>query len=433
MTLKSVAEISRTSITYATPIKRWRWPGLGTILFALCSVAGFLKAHLRGPPGHYRIFSGAGRRLWEGLNPYGDDYGMGLGNFLYSPSCGLGIFGPFSFLPEPLGLFLYLAVSWGVFVYGSLVFQKAFCSPTSTPTDGLMNLYWGLIGPLMFSAIAATKLEILMVGILLLASGWLLESRRMGASAGLLALILNWKFQPLPTLGLSLVAIVRHRGWRSAGLFTGALALFSVLWFGLPFVILGLPRALEFYQQWLLTLHQFIGEVWRAFDSLFSFVVVALKYDLDLRGCAVLSMSAALVLVTRLLGWPAAGVKQTAATGYRDTAGLALCLGASYTVLFSPLNQNSAYIQLAPLLLVSLHWIFELQHKRFRFDSVLFAMLVLGWSGILLAYGDLLPSSWRNYYREIRFKPFCNLILLVSVILLHRRILSRSPSRSVRE
>jgi hypothetical protein len=73
-----------------------------------------------------------------------------------------------------------------------------------------------MIGTQIFGTILASKLELMMTGLLLLSAAILLESRRhwcwLMLSAVTLSMILNWKFQPLPSAGLlTLLWVISRR------------------------------------------------------------------------------------------------------------------------------------------------------------------------------------------------------------------------------
>ena len=97
----------------------------GFALLCAFSLLSLIRLMRQAVPGHYRVFTGAGRALWHGQNPYGTDFGTGVGYYFYSPTCALTVFGPLSVLPEKVGLVVYMTASFAIFVWASASFGGA--------------------------------------------------------------------------------------------------------------------------------------------------------------------------------------------------------------------------------------------------------------------------------------------------------------------
>src|SRR3954463_67139 len=91
----------------------------GTAVFWLVTLFAFRRICIESPGAHYRLFTLAGKALWAGRPAYGSDHGTNIGLWLYSPSCGMFFFAPFSLLPDPAGQFLYMALSIALFAWGA--------------------------------------------------------------------------------------------------------------------------------------------------------------------------------------------------------------------------------------------------------------------------------------------------------------------------
>ena len=83
-----------------------------------------IKTMLGGPPGHYAIFTTAGKYLLQGKNPYGVEWGFG-GLWFYSPLCGW-FFGLLSLMPFKVGLLIFNLGSHLLILEGVRRFLKLF-------------------------------------------------------------------------------------------------------------------------------------------------------------------------------------------------------------------------------------------------------------------------------------------------------------------
>lgn len=353
-------------------------------------------------PGHYRIFVGAGRALWAGISPYGTDYGTGVGFWFYSPTCGMFFFGPFALLPEKLGLFVYMALSWTLFVIGAKQFITALLgnNPQKTSTSHLLNFFWLGISPQMFTGILTSKLEISMVGLLFLCASWLLAEKRLPLAAFVLAMLLNWKFQPLPTIGLVLIVWLLLR--RSFFFIIWIVAA-SLFWLVLPLAFKSAGFILSVYQQWNSSLSSFVRTAWLDFDNIFSFLHNALGLRFSFGAFQVISGVIGTLLALALGYWTFERRKKTnVRLILGEGVGLGMALGGAFTVAFSPLSQNNSYILYAPTLLLAL---LSVGGSSGIWKRSLEVVLGSTWLVMTFAYSDAVPASFRAELRHISVKP----------------------------
>ena len=367
---------------------------------------------LQAIPGHYRVFTGAGHALWTGVNPYGTDFGTGIGYYFYSPSCALFFFGPFSFLPEKIGLLLYMLLSWTVFVWGVREFTKEV-KPIFPEIEG----FWLMISPQIFGGILASKLEILMTGILFLCASWLLDSVKGNSkwlrSAVGFAMILNWKFQPLPTVGLLAVLwLLIQKSWK----WPLTLAALVIGWFALPFAFRPTQLLLDSHSVWKQTFSVFVADSWLNFENLFSFLNNVFGIRFTLSGSQLFSLLAGLTLGCTVLLW---FLKKRSLLAPEELlikgSVLCLALGSMYSVVFSPLGQNNALILYSPLLLASF---LSLSEASDKWRMIWLVTLPTVWIVMTLPYSDLIPHGLREQLRHYAFKPPVCLALAV-VLALH--------------
>jgi hypothetical protein len=372
----------------------------GILALAIVSLYALARLLHQPVPGHYRIFTGAAHALWRGENPYGTDFGTGVGLWFYSPSCALFFFGPFDLLPEKLGLALYMLISWGAFVWGARAFARAL------RCESVLQLFFALIAPQMLSAIVSSKLEILILGAVFLAGAAVVSGRWVAVSAVLLAWTIDWKFQPLPTAGLlALVFILVRRDWRWPAWLAGALAVFHFL----PrlFVPMGLWQASTATRAE--TLRSFIGSSWLHFENIYAFSQHFLGMSYGYGAAQLAAACAGGILAIALVG-AIRGLGRADAA--RCGAILALSLGAAFTCAFSPLNQNNGYILYAPLLLGALVIRGE-SHETARRAWAL--AIGIAWAVMALAYSDAVPPAAREALRHAALKSVICLALALAL------------------
>lgn len=359
-------------------------------------------------PGHYRIFTGAAHALWNETSPHGTDFRTGVGYWFYSPSCGMFIFGPFSLLPEKLGLFLYTTFSWVVFVVGAVFFlgalqkmsfQKAWKSPA-------LGLFWIAVLPQMLTALVTSKLEVMTVGLVFLSLAWLGTGQWVGWAAFILAMVLNWKLQVLPLLGLLAVFSLLQK-WGTV--FWSFFLLSSLFWWGVPFLFMPQDLVLSIYSDWYRTLSEFTNEAWAGFDHLYLFLHRGLGFDLLLaqyEGVSLLfgSLSAAVL-------WFWSGTRKSGSElVWRKGLGLVAALGMGFVVIFSPLSQNNGGILFAPVFLLGIYcW----EHASIKWKNLLWGSLVGVWLIMAFGYSDVIPLSLKQELRNFGLKPVACLTLML--------------------
>jgi hypothetical protein len=375
-----------------------------------CLICGVACAKLLGQRvhGHYEVFTLAGRALWTGGQAYATDFGTGVGYFFYSPFCALLVFGPLSWIPENIGLLAYMWVSWGLFVAGSAAFGRAASAAREPGVSGFpgTNFYWLGIAPQAFGAILASKLELAMTGMVLLALAWLIEGRRTYGAAVLLALALNWKFQPLPTVALAGIAwLLARRSWRVPAALTGFLALF----YAIPFALVPWARLAEAHALWASSLAAFTRESYLNFENVFAFAANALHARASFAAMEAVSALAAAGLAAGALLWCRA---RTAEERVRGGLAWAAALGAMFTASFSPLAQNNALVLYAPLWLVG---ILTAESATGLPRRAWQAGLLAAWLAMTLPYSDVFPAGLRDELRHLSLKPVVCLLLGLAV------------------
>lgn len=390
----------------------------GYAIFALSSVLGFIHLYRQEASAHYRIFTGAARALWSHTSPHGTTFGTGLGYWFYSPSCGMFFFGPFSVLPEKLGLFLYMGISWVTFVSGAVHFFRV-AAPKEVMRVGLspvLGLFFLLVSQQTLVALNASKLEMMMTGVLFFAAADLIRERSPLRSGFLMATILNWKFQPLPTiglLGLSSLFLSRQRT------FLGFTAGFTAFWSILPFLVLPRDFMLDVHQQWGGTLSLFVQSSYSNFDNVFSFLKTGLGWELTYSASKVMAVSIGAMLGGGLLGYlmlrkrSLGGGQGAIAQVWRESVLLSLGLGAGFTVAFSPLSQNNGTIVYAPV------WFLLLFSCYFAVG--IWRRIVIGATGVAFittafAYSDLVSRETKEFLRHLAVKPLvCFLVTALAL------------------
>jgi hypothetical protein len=359
----------------------------GFAIFCLATAFGFYRLALETEPGHFRVFISAGRALLSGTPAYGTDFGTGVGEYFYSPLSALLVFAPLSFLPLKLGLFLYAAVSWIIFVLGA----RRALGALARAGEGLPeseNLFFALMAPPMLSSLMATKLEIVATGLLLIALSDLLSKRESWRAGALSAFVTSWKFQPLPIVLLWLVVLKpRSEIRRFLKGFVPAL----LVSYALPYVFIHWDYLNTMHVLWMSSLASFTQAAWLDFENLFSFLKHALGIELSWAQARVLSAFGAIGALATV---------RSRALGKARPADLLLFasgLGTAYVILFSPLGQNNALVIVAPLLLWAVHADIGPQNRR-----LLMTFLALS---LTLPYSDLVPLDWRNQAHAWAVKP----------------------------
>lgn len=373
----------------------------GMVILAAVSLLSLVKLLRQAVPGHYRVFTGAGRALWQGQNPYGTDFGTSVGYYFYSPSCALTVFGPLAALPEKVGLVVYMGASWSVFVWGARKFASAY-----RLTPSRLQWFWGLIAAQMAGGILASKLEIAIAGLLLGAIAALVERPRFNRSsisvAIALAALLNWKFQPLPVVGLLLIAwLWRIRDWK----FPVILGLALAGWYALPFAFFPAEFVRSIHGTWQTTFSHFVAESFLNFENIFAFIYGTTDKALSFEDSQLMSGAMGSVLALSL------AVHLHRRATFEQGALLATAMGTMFMTAFSPLGQNNALILYAPLLLCALIAQGSAQDGK-RLQWVIGSVCAI----MILAYSDLVPQMVRETLRHLSIKPVACLALCTATV-----------------
>ncbi len=395
----------------------WIRKNWGLTACALLSLLALIKLLLQKVPGHFRVFSGAGNAIWHLQDPYANDFGTHVGYYFYSPACALMVFGPISVLPEKLGMVIYMGASWAVFVLGAMKFYQAFGRAANIDSK-YRHFFWMAVAAQLFSGILASKLEVMIAGILLLSISLLFT--RPWLAATLLAMILNWKFQPLPVAGLALLSwILIQRDIKLPATFAAALG----GWYLLPYLFIPAQTLAQFQVTWMTSFTNFLQDSVLNFENIFAFVNHATGLSISLSAIQVVTgvSGVALALFTGL--WLLRELGQEGVIGkgeIRDRllhGGLLLsaALGSMFMTVFSPLGQNNAMILYAPLLLAGFVCLESAESKASRYRWI--AVLGIAWAIMTLSYSDLLPRGLRDQLRQLSVKPLACLMLGIAVAL----------------
>jgi hypothetical protein len=382
----------------------------GEWLAALAIGLSLVRVATEYPPGHYQMFMEASRALWSGGQAYDVPF---LGNlFFFSPACALLFYGPFTLLPEIPGVFLYTALSAGLFIWGAVRFGSHFLDRKN------MQWFWLLVASQLYSSLAAHKPEVSNMGITLLAAAWLIEGRRLGGAAFFLAMVGNFKLQPLPAVALlALVVCVlmpKLRKW-CFGL-TASLG----FWFAIPWALRPWVYLEEQHRLWLGSLRQYSAENFDFYDNVYAFLGNNFEIKMSFETSQLISLSFAAACALVLYIWmKRQGQKNDA---WESGIFFALILGASYTTLVSPLQQVSAYVLLAPLFL-ALAWIRGTYPKKW---TPIVWVLFLFWS---IAYSGLMPESIRGTIRHAVVRVPATVVALIAVIGIWFRAFPRTRAR----
>lgn len=304
-----------------------------------------------------------------------------------------------------------------------------------------MNWFWIGILPQMHTAILTSKLEIIMIGLLFWATASLMNPKmnrketrawswRWIWIGGAFGMTVNWKFQPVPVLGLLTCAwFVTQRNAR----FLVAWILGTAFWFLLPFVFLSGTFLGEVHRSWRLALNQYAHEGWMNFDNLFAFLHNALGLNLTEKFYPIISIVFGGAILASLLIWIRRAQNHATVIDHRSWLGaqsctLALGLGSLFPVVFSPLSQNNGYILYAPLLFLSLTQsmgLFESTTQTRK--NPLFVGVAWGiWLIMSFAYSDIVPFELRASLRHASIKPAACLLLGFIVVSQHLRSLARN-------
>ncbi len=363
---------------------------LGTWFFCALSLYSTIRVLLERPTsGHYRIFTGAARVLWQKQDPYEYDF-HSVGYWFYSQSCAMFFFSLFAYLPDLLGLLLYTLFSVGAFVAALLYFYSEFFQETIAVTFKRREVQWtlALAGLQIFEAINAAKVETVMVAVLLFSiTRWMQGRFLLGAL--LLGMVVEWKFQPLPIVGLVLMVFLVARRQLLPLFYFGTSV---VLWHFLPAVFLGWStlQQLELHHQNSLT--HFLVESYAHYDNFYKFLA-AIRLPVSWGGSLILSGAIGLVF---FLGVTGESFKNR--LKFLEKLLLAMTLGSVFLFALSPMAQNNGSIAATGVLICAVYLATHAQQKWIKFQSI--TVLVF----FSFAYSDLLPGFIKNGLRDFSVK-----------------------------
>ncbi len=411
----------------------------GQCFFVFISLFCLITVFRAPVGGHYMIFSGAAQALWSGINPYGQTFGSNAGFWLYSPSCGLFFYSLFNLFPPQTGQFLYMLCSWLLLVWGLIRFSKVFY-------PHLSQWFWFIGASELIGAMLNTRTEVAILGILLGAAPWVLNAdwRKQVVGLFLWAMICNWKFQSLPSIGLVLLGLffVKRNTIVSVLVFLLSLA----FWYLLPFLFLTKDLLLQAHQDWASSMHAWMispyrdFQNWQSYQQIYGFLRKVFGIDISLSTANSINLVIGLGLAlwmwqlakkihltqsaTSETATPATtdlNVKTALADHYGNSTAVTpttaiafqyslimkwgLALGAAYSNAFLPLSQSSAYISYLPLLALA----FDVGIKP--------VVLFLSWFFVSLAYSDITPKALRLVLVDASVKPIGILILLFGLLL----------------
>ena len=370
------------------------------MVFVLASLIALHRIGGEPVSQHYFLFTEAGKYFWRHQSPYGVPISP-IGLYFYSPACAMFFFYPFSLLPTMPGEFIYVLLSWAVFVYGSFAFIKELKLRNS-------QWYWLFITAQILGAIWATKIEIVMTGLLLLCVSWILRKKWPFFSALLLGMIACWKFQPLPALGLVCLALFTLR---RDYLWPLGFAASLIFWFATPLVQYSFSELRALHQVQSSSLQPFLRGAVFDFDNIYSFFNASFGLRVAPEKTGLIS-AAVVILLTGFFSLALRRFYSTMKNPARETRAitLALGLGSSFTLLFNPISQNNAYIQIAPLILAGIYEIENLADKQVKKIGI--AVMAFAWLILTFSYNDL-TQSW---LRPLTLKP--GAVALLPILLL---------------
>lgn len=391
-----MASISSGASFTAGVSKRW-----GTLLLAVVALFSLRRLLIEPISAHYLLFTRAGQALWHASPVYGSDHGTGIGLWLYSPFCGMFFFGPFSLLPDVVGMTAYVLVSLALFVAGAELLSRSL-----RVTPVMREIFYALCSAPMLSAVVTTKLEIAMTGILMAAAALLVEGRLEWLAGLSLAVIANWKLQPAPTILLLLLVL-----WRSgrAKSFAFGLAAGLVLAVGVPYLFLPTSYLMHEEALWRSTLAGFTRVSLFNFENVFCFLKFSLGIETPWVVAQAVSAAAGLAFAACL--WPLA--KQRA----RGIL-LACAWGSAFSMAFSPLGQNNGMILAAPLLL----WFSEIAFAQLTCPRERVFWISVIAITLIVPYSDLVPPATRDWLHALSIKQMLLLAVCVfGIYLEHKR------------
>jgi hypothetical protein len=290
-------------------------------------------------------------------------------------------------------------------VIGARAFWRAFAPPKNAR---LLQWFWFAITAQMVGSILASKLEILIAGMLLLSLAWLKENSgrfnaRTFSACFLMASTLNWKFQPLPMAGLTMLSwLLIRKDLRVPALIAGLIGFLYLL----PFAFFPRDFLLAAHTTWQSSFTTFVQEAYLNFENLFAFLHNAFGIPFSFFATQVVSGVIGLGLAFHLIRWI---LHQR--TDLPGALLLSTALGATFMTALSPLGQNNALILYAPLLIAAFVYLGQSAEPR-RLGWIIGACVAV----MTLVYSDLVPLGLRNEFRHLSLKSLACLALGIAVI-----------------
>jgi hypothetical protein len=242
-----------------------------------------------------------------------------------------------------------------------------------------------------------------------------MRGERRVLTALLLGMILNWKPQPLPTVAMLALVLLRvRRDWRTPAAIGASLA----GWYALPFLFKPWGYLLEIHATYARELPRFVERAWPDFENFFAFLSHTLGAAFTYTQIQLISATAGLTLACGLLVALQLHRAQPQDARLRHGVLLASALGAAFISAFSPLGQNNALILFAPLLLAAF---LTFDRATGRARTAWRAALIATWLVMTVAYSDLIPHGWSEAMRHLILKPAWCLALGLGVLLSHAR------------
>ena len=213
--------------------KRWGLFLFLILTIGVCGHTAFVKKSL-----NYQVVTNAWANIMDGRNPYAPQEGLDF--FKYIPLAGL-LSAPFSWLPDSIGLFLFVFFQFWLFAWGLWRWTRSAGCPLDQRLVYLVVVFFSAIFDTTVS-IQNAQVNAGILGLMLLAAAQFAEGKPVRAGL-LLSLASNLKLFPL-TLGLCFLTGFKKKYWAA---FWGGL----VFWFALPAAVVGWQRNLDLLKQWV--------------------------------------------------------------------------------------------------------------------------------------------------------------------------------------
>ncbi len=299
-------------------------------------------------------------------------------------------FSLFSLFPDFVGLLLYSLVSVILLFLSILYFYATY---EKLPFNGVLQrkevqLTLAITGLQVLQGVVAAKIEVLMAAIMLFSIVRCMKGRYKIGSV-LLGMILEWKFQALPIVGLVLtVKIVSEKKIRPL-----VYLVFSFFfWHYVPVLFIGESLRAHFMSHMGSALTAFISISFPNYDNIFKFL-----YSINLRvtflQSMVISGAVGLILFCVVLR---ECLRRTLSPSIKYL--FAMSMGSAFIIALSPMSQNNGSILWLPLLILAVEMVFHSANRWMK--SISIALMIL----FCFSYSDLFPSILRNSLRHYSIK-----------------------------